>query len=360
MRRRGGAAWRDEGGGASPHLFPPTHTTSAAHDLGVARERGRGPREVARRPGRHVPARSRSLARADGGGGARAEAQSPPFPTRPPGAGRCGHGGRSTTAGRGPDDPRSGEHARAGRGTAGGQTAVPPRPTHNDVARRAAVAADHGAEPRQARGATHTGTRPRDRQTRRTRRVDGRERRADEAWLARPPSRRRSDDVTEAVAGGGSRAPPRGGPGARPKGLGASRPPGHDTGSHRQRPPAQGRSRGTQDADWPPQPPRGGRPSRGSRPPPPNTHGATAGPQEHSPARTPAAPRTPPHTHLRRAQLPLPPSQPTPARPPPPRKPIGAQGPGRPGHRPRGPPARPVPLLHQGVLIRRTSPTLPQ
>ena len=302
--RRRSVEGRGWGGFPFPAPLPPTHTTSAAHNLGAARERGRGPREVARRPGRHVPARSRSLARADGGGGARAEARTPPFPARPPGAGRGGHGGRSTTAGREPDDPRSGERARAGRSTAGGQTAVPPRPTHNDVARRAAVAADHGAEPRQARGATHTGTRPGDRQTRRTRRVDGRERGpTGRGWLGR----HRADAATTSQKPWREGAAARhreGARGAGPKGPGASRPPGHDTGSHRQRPPAQGRSRSTQDADWPPQPPQGRAPLAGLATTTAKHPRAAAGPQEHSPARTPAAPRTPPHTHLRRARLP--------------------------------------------------------
>ncbi|XP_057393467.1 trithorax group protein osa-like, partial [Balaenoptera acutorostrata] len=302
--RRRSVEGRGWGGFPFPAPLPPTHTTSAAHNLGAARERGRGPREVARRPGRHVPARSRSLARADGGGGARAEARTPPFPARPPGAGRGGHGGRSTTAGREPDDPRSGERARAGRSTAGGQTAVPPRPTHNDVARRAAVAADHGAEPRQARGATHTGTRPGDRQTRRTRRVDGRERGpTGRGWLGR----HRADAATTSQKPWREGAAARhreGARGAGPKGPGASRPPGHNTGSHRQRPPAQGRSRSTQDADWPPQPPQGRAPLAGLATTTAKHPRAAAGPQEHSPARTPAAPRTPPHTHLRRARLP--------------------------------------------------------
>ncbi|XP_059765417.1 collagen alpha-1(I) chain-like [Balaenoptera ricei] len=286
-----------------PRPGPPSrHRGRAAHTLGGPRA---GPRAPGSRSeaGRHVPARSRSLARADGGGGARPR-PGPPFPARPPGAGRCGHGGRSTTAGRGPDDPRSGERAGAGRGAArrGGQTAAgpPPRPTHNDVGRRAAVAADHGAEPRQARGAKHTGTRPRGQQTRRTRRVDGRGERADEARLARPPTRRRGDDVTEAVAGGGGRAPPRGGPGAQGPGLRARTRVGR-RGTTRVSPPeassagAVPRHPGRRLASS--APPGARPPSRGSRPPPPNTHEPRPArkntlPRAHRPPRR--APHTPP------------------------------------------------------------------
>ncbi len=216
--RRTATAAAQRGGtrvGASPHLFPPpTHATSAAHNLGGPRA---GPRAPGSRSeaGRHVPARSRSLARADGGGGARAEARTPPFPARPPGAGRCGHGGRSTTAGRGPDDPRSGERAGAGHGTAGGQTAAPPSPNTQRRRQtggggggsRSGAAAGSGSETDRdaARGSADA-----------TDEASGRTgERADEARLARPPTRRRGDDVTEAVAGGGGRAPPRGGPGGR-------------------------------------------------------------------------------------------------------------------------------------------------
>nr|XP_030708081.1 collagen alpha-1(I) chain-like [Globicephala melas] len=299
--QRGVAAWRDEGGGKGgrPHRGSPrtsdphpTNQSGAARNLGGP---GAGPRAPAGRSGgRPARARSPALTRTGGGGGGSGRGPATPhLPARPTGAGRRGHGGRSATAGRGPDDPRSGERAGAGRGAArqgDGRRSPQPRPTRNDAGGRAA-AADHGAVPRQAREAKHTGTRPGGRQTRRT--GD----RADEARLARPPPRRRGDDLAEDVAGGGGRAPTRGRPGGHPKGTDASRPPGHDTGSHRQRPPAQGRSRGTQDADWPPRPPnQGAPPSRGSRPPPPNTHEPRPAPrQQHSPARTPAAPRAPPH-----------------------------------------------------------------
>ncbi|XP_069900938.1 collagen, type I, alpha 1b-like, partial [Globicephala melas] len=232
----------------------------AARNLGGP---GAGPRAPAGRSGgRPARARSPALTRTGGGGGGSGRGPATPhLPARPTGAGRRGHGGRSATAGRGPDDPRSGERAGAGRGAArqgDGRRSPQPRPTRNDAGGRAA-AADHGAVPRQAREAKHTGTRPGGRQTRRT--GD----RADEARLARPPPRRRGDDLAEDVAGGGGRAPTRGRPGGHLKGTDASRPPGHDTGSHRQRPPAQGRSRGTQDADWPPRPPNQGAPPRGAR-----------------------------------------------------------------------------------------------
>nr|XP_060149186.1 collagen alpha-1(I) chain-like [Globicephala melas] len=268
-RRRDVAAWRDEGGGKGgrPHRGSPrtsdphpTNQSGAARNLGGP---GAGPRAPAGRSGgRPARARSPALTRTGGGGGGSGRGPATPhLPARPTGAGRRGHGGRSATAGRGPDDPRSGERAGAGRGAArqgDGRRSPQPRPTRNDAGGRAA-AADHGAVPRQAREAKHTGTRPGGRQTRRT--GD----RADEAQLARPPPRRRGDDLAEDVAGGGGRAPTRGRPGGHPKGTDASRPPGHDTGSHRQRPPAQGRSRGTQDADWPPRPPNQGAPPRGAR-----------------------------------------------------------------------------------------------
>nr|XP_060149177.1 collagen alpha-1(I) chain-like [Globicephala melas] len=225
----------------------------------AARERGHGHRQVAPEAGRRVPARPRSHGRG-AAAGARAEAR-PPL-TSPPA--RRERGGAGTAAG--PRRPAGVPTTRArasapGRGAArqgDGRRSPQPRPTRNDAGGRAA-AADHGAVPRQAREAKHTGTRPGGRQTRRT--GD----RADEARLARPPPRRRGDDLAEDVAGGGGRAPTRGRPGGHPKGTDASRPPGHDTGSHRQRPPAQGRSRGTQDADWPPRPPNQGAPPRGAR-----------------------------------------------------------------------------------------------
>ncbi|XP_020728670.2 uncharacterized protein [Odocoileus virginianus] len=82
----------------------------------------------------------------------------------------------------------------------------------------------------------------------------------------RPASRRRGGGV-EAAVGWGCRAPSRGALRRSKRVATGSRPPRHATGSHRQRPLAQGRSRGTQDADWPPRPP--GEPLRVSRPPPP-------------------------------------------------------------------------------------------
>ncbi|XP_061035793.1 collagen alpha-1(I) chain-like [Eubalaena glacialis] len=271
----------EEGGEADTGARPTAHTRDheGARRAAAAARRGgtrRGPQP--RRPesgaagtGKSLggrPARARSLALTRSRGrGRRGSGRGPDTPPSPParrGAGRCGHGGRSTTAGRGPNNPRSGERAGAGRG--GGTDGGPPSPntqrrrrtgggggsrsgaaagsgseTHRDTARGSADAAD------QAGGRTGE--------------------RADEARLARPPSRRRNDDdVTEAVAGGGGRAPPRGGPGAV----------------------LRARTR------WPP--------SRGSRPPPPNTH-------EPRPAREntlPRAHRPPrgPHTHLHRARLP--------------------------------------------------------
>ncbi|XP_065756136.1 collagen, type I, alpha 1a-like [Phocoena phocoena] len=139
-RRRDVAAWRDEGGGeggaggpaagALPAPPPPNPTTKAARPAAsAARERGRGHRQVAPEAGRRVPAHPRSLARTDGGRrGPGPRPSHPHLPARPTGAGRCGHGGRSATAGRGPDDPALGRARRAGagRGAAGGRTAVPP------------------------------------------------------------------------------------------------------------------------------------------------------------------------------------------------------------------------------------------
>ena len=54
--RRRSVEGRGWGGFPFPAPLPPTHTTSAAHNLGAARERGRGPREVARSPGRRAGA----------------------------------------------------------------------------------------------------------------------------------------------------------------------------------------------------------------------------------------------------------------------------------------------------------------
>ena len=189
-RRRDVAAWRDEGGGkgggpaggpsprtSAPH---PTNQSGAARNLGGP---GAGPRAPAGRSGgRPARARSPALTRSHGRGaaGARAEARRPLSPSPPA---RRERGVAGTAAG--PRRPAGGvptTRARAsapGRGAArqgDGRRSPQPRPTRNDAGgRAAAAAADHGAAPRQAREAKHTGTRPGGRQTRRTGRMDGRE-----------------------------------------------------------------------------------------------------------------------------------------------------------------------------------------
>ncbi|XP_032497023.1 basic salivary proline-rich protein 1-like [Phocoena sinus] len=92
------------------------------------------------------------------------------------------------------------------------------------------------------------------------------------------------------------------GPGGHPKGQDAIRPPGLHTGSHRQRPPAQGLSRGTQDANCSPRAPPPGAPLAGLRTTTANTHE----PRPASDNTLPRAHRPPhgPHSHLRRARLP--------------------------------------------------------
>lgn len=122
-----------------------------------------------------------------------------------------------------------------------------------------------------------------------------------------PASRRRGGGGgIEAAVGWGCRAPSRGALGRSKRVATASRPPGHATGSHRHRPPTEGRSHGTQDADWPPWPP--GEPLRVSRPPPP-TSKVAAGAGEcspyaylrpYAPHAQPGVPSVPPGRHRRR------------------------------------------------------------
>lgn len=321
-RRRDVAAWRDEGGGkggrprrgsprtSAPH---PTNQNGAARNLGGP---GAGPRAPAGRSGGR-PARARSpaltrSARTGGGGGSGRGPATPHLPARPTGAGRRGHGGRSATAGRGPDDPRSGERAGAGRGAAGGRTAVPPT-SPNTQRRRRTGGGGGGGGPRSGAAAGPGSEAHRDAARGSADATDGADGRtgdrADEARLARPPPRRRGDDLAEDVAGGGGRAPTRGRPGGHPKGTDASRPPGHDTGSHRQRPPAQGRSRGTQDADWPPRPPNQGAPPRGARAHHRQTPTSRGQPRDNN--TLPRAHRPP---HVPRHTPPPPPPRPTPPR----------------------------------------------
>ena len=148
---------------------------------------------------------------------------------------------------------RSGELPE--RGAAG--HGASPRPAVNDVGGQASVC---GRGPGVADGLTEKGTH--------------------EVQPGRPKSRRRGGGGIEAAVGWGCRAPSRGALGRSKRVATASRPPGHATGSHRHRPPTEGRSHGTQDADWPPWPP--GEPLRVSRPQPP-TSKVAAGAGECSP-----------------------------------------------------------------------------
>ncbi|XP_049553172.1 collagen alpha-1(I) chain-like [Orcinus orca] len=290
-------------------LPAPAGVGGAARNLGGP---GAGPRAPAGRSGgRPARARSPALTRSHGRGAAGARAEARPPLTSPPARRERGAAGTAAGPRRPAGVPTTRARASApGRGAArqgDGRRSPQPRPTRNDAGGRAAAAAaaDHGAAPRQAREAKHTGTRPGGRQTRRTGRMDGREtgptRRG---WLGRRRGGAATTSRKTWRAGADARRR-EGGPGAHPKGTDASRPPGHDTGSHRQRPPAQGRSRGTQDADWPPRPPTRAPPLAGLAPTTAKHPRAAASPATTTLSRAHTGRPTCPATRLRRrARLP--------------------------------------------------------
>lgn len=300
--RRGVEGTRAGGRPAPPRTSPtpnPARPTTSA-----ARERGRGHREVARRPAGACP-----LARADGGGGARAEARHPP--TSPP-AGSGAVRTRRPVHDGWPGDPTTRARASApGRGAAerGERKAVP------QLAQHATTSADGRRRRTTERSRGRHGRRNTPGRDPGVGRRDGRgggtegKRRADEARLARPPSRRRDDDVTEAVGGRGRAARRREGAVLRTRTRVGRR--GTTRGLT---------ARGLQRRGGPAAPrtptglssgPPGATPSRGSRPPPPNTHEPRPARDNTLPARAHAGPPrgAPPHTHAhthlrRRARLP--------------------------------------------------------
>ena len=276
--------------------------------------------------GRHA----RALARADRRGVAtRAKAQGP---SPPPTQERHGYDGRPAAASRVPTRAQVSSAEPGGRGTrqgVGGGRRPPLDHTQRHrrtggarKRRRARSGAAAGPGKRDAPGRRSGGRQMGTRQT--GGQTDERER-GGRTW-ERPASREMPQ--RDGGGGGGRRPPTRwGGHGDHPQKPDASRLPGHDTGSHRQRPPAQRRSRrNTQDADWPPPQPLGAPPSRGPHDRHRRHRRATAGPVETSLPRH--LPTTTPHT-------PHAPAVPNPL-PPPPR----AQGDTREAHHP-GTPARP-------------------
>lgn len=102
--------------------------------------------------------------------------------------------------------------------------------------------------------------------------------------------------VAEGAAAGLQRGG--GGHGDHPQKPEASRLPGHHTGSHRQRPPAQRRSRrNTQDADWPPPQPLGGPPRGGPTTATDDTDEPQPAPWKQVSQGTYRRPPPTPHTH---------------------------------------------------------------
>ena len=214
--------------------------------------------------GRHA----RALARADRRGVAtRAKAQGP---SPPPTQERHGYDGRPAAASRVPTRAQVSSAEPGGRGTrqgVGGGRRPPLDHTQRHrrtggarKRRRARSGAAAGPGKRDAPGRRSGGRQMGTRQT--GGQTDERER-GGRTW-ERPASREMPQ--RDGGGGGGRRPPTRwgGGHGDHPQKPDASRLPGHDTGSHRQRPPAQRRSRrNTQDADWPPPQPLGAPPSRG-------------------------------------------------------------------------------------------------
>lgn len=308
-RGGGGAAWRDEVGGAPagrprrrPAPPPPPPTQRAAHNLGGS---GAGPRAPGSRSEAGRRALARSLAPADGGrgrrGSGRGTANPPPRPPAGSGAVRCGHGGRPATAGRGTRRPGArGERVGAGRG-GGGRKAVPHLTQHATTSADGRTGGGGGG-PRSGAAAGPGGETHRDAARGSADATDEAERRkgerADGARLARPPSRRRDDDVTEAVGGRGrGRTPPRGCPFLRARtrvghrgttrGLTAR-------GLQRRGGPAAPRTPTGLSSAPPRVPPRGARDL-----PPPNTHEPRPARDNTLPARAhrSAPPRGPPTTH---------------------------------------------------------------